>query len=89
MAFDDKVNDLKPIFKKLTSYRDQAGKSLTQQAMADRLNADGVLSRTGQPWSKYSVRRLLKGLTVQAMIPSGKQIPANTSDSRMAGGSSR
>jgi len=53
--------------------------------MADRLNADGVLSRAGQPWSKYSVRRLLKSLTLQAMIPSGKQIKANTSDNRPVG----
>ncbi len=85
MVVDDKLNDLKPIFEKLASYRDQEGRSLTQQAMADRLNADGVLSRTGQPWSKYSVRRLLKSLTLQAMIPGGKQIQGNTSDSRPAG----
>jgi len=85
MVADDKLNDLKPIFEKLTSYRDKEGRPLTQQAMADRLNADGVLSRTGQVWSKYSVRRLLKSLTLQAMIPDGKKIRADTPDSRPAG----
>ena len=47
---------------KLTAYRDENDNGLTQQAMADALNKEGVLSLSGQAWSKYSIRRILKKL---------------------------
>ena len=54
------IDNLRKLFTKLVAHRNEEDKPLTQQAMADQLNADGVLSLSGKPWSKYSVRRILK-----------------------------
>jgi len=62
------IETLRPIFEKLIVLRDADGNGLTQQVIADRLNADGVLSLTGTAWSKYSVRRILKKMTLQTAI---------------------
>lgn len=56
------TDDLDARFAKLIAYRDQDNKPMTQQAMADALNAEGVPSLSGQAWSKYSVRRMLNKL---------------------------
>lgn len=52
--------------KKLAASRDENGKSLTQQAMADTLNTEGVPSLSGKPWSTYSIRHILKKLDLQS-----------------------
>lgn len=62
---EEAVENMRPQFNALLTIRDENGQGLTQQGMADKLNADGVLSLTGQPWSKYSVRRILKKLELQ------------------------
>ncbi|MCB1760237.1 MAG: hypothetical protein KDI68_10730 [Gammaproteobacteria bacterium] len=62
---EESVEKLRPMFTELLAYRDDEAQPLTQQGMAEKLNADGVLSLTGQPWSKYSVRRILKKLGMQ------------------------
>ncbi|MCP4993787.1 MAG: hypothetical protein GY934_08380 [Gammaproteobacteria bacterium] len=46
----------------LVAYRDENDKGLTQQAMADTLNTEGVPSLSGKPWSTYSIRHTLKKL---------------------------
>lgn len=56
------TDDLNARFAKLIAHRDEDNKPMTQQAMADTLNAEGVSSLTGQAWSKYSVRRMLNKL---------------------------
>ncbi len=48
--------------KELKAYRDDNDKGLTHQAMADKLNAEAIPSLSGKPWSKYSVRHLLRKL---------------------------
>jgi len=65
---EEAVENLRPHFAALLAVRNENGQGLTQQGMADKLNADGVLSTTGQPWSKYSVRRILKKLDMQTEI---------------------
>ncbi|MCB1904347.1 MAG: hypothetical protein KDI18_09710, partial [Gammaproteobacteria bacterium] len=65
---EEAVENMRPQFNALLSIRDENGQGLTQQGMADKLNADGILSLTGQPWSKYSVRRILKKLELQTEI---------------------
>lgn len=35
------------------------GQGMTQQAIADRLNADGHTTRTGKPWGQVQVKRLI------------------------------
>ena len=62
---EEAVENMRPHFDALLEIRNENGQGLTQQGMADKLNADGVLSLTGQPWSKYSVRRILKKLDMQ------------------------
>lgn len=62
------IESLKPLLEKLIALRDAEGNGLTQQAIADKLNADGVLSLTGAAWSKYSVRRILKKMNLQTAI---------------------
>lgn len=62
---EEAVENMRPHFDALLAVRNEDGQGLTQQGMADKLNADGVLSLTGQPWSKYSVRRILKKLSMQ------------------------
>jgi len=62
---EEAVENMRPHFAALLAVRNDNGQGLTQQGMADKLNADGVLSLTGQPWSKYSVRRILKKLNMQ------------------------
>ncbi len=74
----DRDKAVKSRFEELTAYRDGKGAGLTQQAMADTLNADGFPSLSGQPWSKYSIRRILKNLSLQG-----------TASSRPAGASGR
>jgi len=74
----DDIENLRAVFAKLVAYRDKEDKPLTQQAMADQLNADGVLSLSGKSWSKYSVRRILKKFDFQdsASITSGGRVKA-------------
>ncbi|MCP4289430.1 MAG: hypothetical protein GY792_34255 [Gammaproteobacteria bacterium] len=62
---EEAVEKMRPQFDALLATRNKNGQGLTQQGMADKLNADKVLSLTGQPWSKYSVRRILKKLALQ------------------------
>jgi len=62
------IESLRPLLEKLITRRDAEGNGLTQQAIADKLNADGVLSLTGAAWSKYSVRRILKKMNLQTAI---------------------
>ena len=62
---EEAVENMRPHFDALLAVRNENGQGLTQQGMADKLNADGILSLTGQPWSKYSVRRILKKLNMQ------------------------
>jgi hypothetical protein len=62
---EESVEKMRPLFIELLAFRDAEDQALTQQGMAEKLNADGVLSLTGQPWSKYSVRRILKKLGLQ------------------------
>lgn len=62
------IETLRPLLEKLIALRDAEGSGLTQQAIADRLNAEGVLSLTGAAWSKYSVRRILKKMNLQTAI---------------------
>jgi hypothetical protein len=62
------IESLKPLLEKLIALRDAEGNGLTQQAIADKLNAEGVLSLTGAAWSKYSVRRILKKMNLQTVI---------------------
>lgn len=62
----EQKNGLKEVFETLLAYRDGEGKAHTQQSMADKLNADQVPSLSGKPWSKYSVRRVLKSLGLQS-----------------------
>lgn len=52
--------------KKLAAYRDENDKALTQQAMADTLNTEGVPSLSGKPWSTYSIRHILKKLDLHS-----------------------
>lgn len=65
MATEDLVQ-LRKVFVDLLKERDENGRKLTQEALADRLNADRVPSFSGNPWSKYAVRRMLKRLNLQA-----------------------
>ena len=51
---------------KLAAYRDENDKGLTQQAMADTLNTEGVPSLSGKPWSTYSIRHILKKLDLHS-----------------------
>ena len=62
---EEAVEKLRPQFDKLLAIRNENDQGLTQQGMADILNAENILSLTGQPWSKYSVRRILKKLALQ------------------------
>ena len=64
------IETLRPLLEQLVAQRDADGNGLTQQAIADRLNAEGVLSLTDAAWSKYSVRRILKRMNLQTMISS-------------------
>ena len=64
---EESVEKMRPLFTELLAVRDENDQGLTQQGMADKLNTDGVLSLTGQPWSKYSVRRILKKLGLQTV----------------------
>lgn len=62
MTVSEKEALIRMRLEKLTAYRDENDNGLTQQAMADALNKEGVLSLSGQAWSKYSIRRILKKL---------------------------
>ena len=65
----------------LLAYRDQNDKCLTQQALADTLNTEGVPSLSGKPWSTYSIRRILKKLDLHpsaGVIPSKQTVPKAT-----------
>jgi len=71
-------NGLKKVLEELLAHRDSDGKPLTQQSMADKLNADNLPSLSGKPWSKYSVRRILKNLglrTVTSASTASKKKP--------------
>lgn len=83
---NDDVESMRPHFERLLAIKDPEGQGLTQQGMADTLNGEGVLSLTGQPWSKYSVRRILKKLELQteASIIQAKNQPAPVSSNRAA-----
>ncbi|MCP3868377.1 MAG: hypothetical protein GY703_09835 [Gammaproteobacteria bacterium] len=61
------LENLRPILQKLIAYRDAEDKGLTQLAMAEKLNTQGVESLTGATWSKYSIRRILKKLNLQTV----------------------
>ena len=50
------AEDLAPL---LPIVRELHAAGLSQQAIADRLNAGGHLTRTGRPWHQVAVRRLL------------------------------
>ena len=65
MATEDLVK-LRKTFVELMKVRDDDGKPLTQEAMAERLNKKKVPSFSGNPWSKYAVRRMLKRLDLNA-----------------------
>ncbi len=73
----DDVESMRPHFERLLAFKDADGQGMTQQGMADQLNEQGVLSLTGQPWSKYSVRRILKKLALrtEASITQAKNLP--------------
>ena len=67
--------------KELVAFRDQNDKCLTQQALADRLNTEGVPSLSGKPWSAYSIRRILKKLDFHpsaGVIASKQTVPKTT-----------
>jgi len=78
---EEAVENMRPQFDALLAVRNEKGQGLTQQGMADKLNADGVLSLTGQPWSKYSVRRILKKLELQTEASAG-QVKSSSTFSR-------
>ncbi|MCB1761845.1 MAG: hypothetical protein KDI27_01740 [Gammaproteobacteria bacterium] len=64
---EEAVEKLRPQFEILLAIRDDNDQGLTQQGMAEKLNEMCILSLTGQPWSKYSVRRILKKLNMQTL----------------------
>ncbi|HHH38055.1 MAG TPA: hypothetical protein ENK50_00555 [Sedimenticola sp.] len=66
----DRDEAIRKRFQELTAVRDSKGNALTQQGMADTLNEEGFPSLSGQPWSKYSVRRVLKNLSLQGTASS-------------------
>jgi len=59
---------LRAHFDRLLSVCAADGKPLTQQAMADQLNQANIPSLSGRPWSKYSVRRILRKLEQKATV---------------------
>jgi len=72
----------------LVAYRDGNARGLTQQAMADTLNTEGIASLSSKPWSTHSIRRTLKkfdlhpptrsmrpGQTVRKATPPPEQPP--------------
>lgn len=63
-------NTIQKRFEQLIAQHDEKGARLTQKTMADRLNAEGFPSLSGQPWSKYSIRRVLKNLSLQGTASS-------------------
>lgn len=81
---DEEIEKLRPLFEKLLAFRDGEDQGLTQQGMADKLNSEGLLSLTGQPWSKYSIRRILKKLDLQteASVNQAKNQPRKRPVSR-------
>lgn len=60
------LEKLRKVFLDLQKIRDADNKGLTQEAMAEKLNKDKVPSFSGNPWSKYAVRRMLKKLDLQS-----------------------
>lgn len=87
---EEAVENMRPHFDALLTVRNENGQGLTQQGMANRLNADGVLSLTGQPWSKYSVRRILKKLNMQTEISASQsKNDPTTGDATIAAGEYR
>ena len=66
------IDTLREKFKALTAHRGKDGKPYTQQAMAEKLNKDGVLSLSGKSWSKYSVRRILRKFEFESLMISKK-----------------
>ncbi len=75
MTVSDKEALIRARLEELTAYRDEEDKGLTQQAMADRLNAEGITSLTDQAWSKYSIRRILKRFGLNATPPGSAVSP--------------
>jgi hypothetical protein len=69
-------DELETYFSELVAHRDENNKPMTQQAMADQLNAKGVPSLSGKPWSKYSVRRMLNKLSLGASPAPAKAVRA-------------
>lgn len=69
---NDQSERLEKHFVQLVAHRDENGKPMTQQAMADKLNSEGVLSLAGKSWSKYSVRRMLNKLNLNESPEAGK-----------------
>lgn len=66
------IDTLREGFKALIAHRGKDDKPYTQQEMAEKLNKEGVLSLTGKPWSKYSVRRILRKFELETLMSSKK-----------------
>ena len=66
MTVSEKEALIRARLKKLEAYRDGNDKGLTQQAMADTLNTEGVPSLSGKPWSTSSIRHILKKLDLRS-----------------------
>jgi len=76
MTVSDTEALIRARLEKLVAYRDENDNGLTQQAMADALNKEGILSLSGQAWSKYSIRRILKKLDLNS--PTQKKRPGQS-----------
>ena len=61
---NEDLGKLRKVFLELQKVRTADNKKLTQLEMAERLNKDKVTSFSGNPWSKYAVRRMLKRLGI-------------------------
>ena len=48
---EEAVENMRPQFNALLASATKTARTLTQQGMADKLNADGCSLLTGQPWT--------------------------------------